>query len=129
VESNPAFQEMLGYTKNDFEGTCLLDYLGRDDLSHKKMIYEDLFSGKTDHFHLEERYRRKDGSLIWTNERVSLLRDENGHPQYAIAMIENISIKKQMEAELYELERRLFEGVETDRLQLAQDLHDDPLQD
>lgn len=129
VESNPAIQEMLGYTKNELEGTCLLDYLGIENPSGKETIYQELFSGTIDHFHREERYLHKDGTLIWANEGVSLLRDENGQPQYAIAMIENISAEKQMEVELSELERRLFEGMEAERLHLAQELHDGPLQD
>ncbi len=44
-------------------------------------------------------------------------------------MIEDISERKQMEAEMMELHRRLLEGREEERLHLAQELHDGPMQD
>ncbi len=44
-------------------------------------------------------------------------------------MIENISAEKEAAAELVEMRRRLLENGETERLRLAQELHDGPTQD
>jgi signal transduction histidine kinase len=44
-------------------------------------------------------------------------------------MIEDITARKQMEAELAELQHRLMAGREQERMRLAQELHDVPLQD
>jgi signal transduction histidine kinase len=46
-----------------------------------------------------------------------------------IGMVMDITERKQMEAELAEVQRRLMEGREAERLHLAQELHDGPLQD
>ena len=46
-----------------------------------------------------------------------------------IAMAENINAQKEIESELGELQRRLLQGREQERLGIAQELHDGPLQD
>jgi signal transduction histidine kinase len=44
-------------------------------------------------------------------------------------MIEDITDRKQIEQELSEMRRRLMHSRENERLRLAQELHDNPLQD
>jgi signal transduction histidine kinase len=44
-------------------------------------------------------------------------------------MVENITTQKQLEADMDELRLRLMQGRELERLQIAQDLHDGPLQE
>ena len=44
-------------------------------------------------------------------------------------MAENITAQKEVEGELIELRQRLMQGREMERLRVAQDLHDGPLQD
>jgi signal transduction histidine kinase len=46
-----------------------------------------------------------------------------------IAMVENITEKKEIENELNELQQRLTRGREMERLRIAQELHDGPLQE
>ncbi len=73
----------------------------------------------------------KDGSIIWFNVTFSGLkkneRDES--LSYIVAIAENITKRKRMEAEMVEMKSRLNSHVEMERLQLAQELHDGPLQD
>ncbi len=57
------------------------------------------------------------------------MRGTDKRAQFAIVMAENITAQKQVEAELVEMRRRLMQGREMERLQLAQDLHDGPLQE
>jgi signal transduction histidine kinase len=83
----------------------------------------------SDYYRQEKPYLRKDGRLAWGNVAVSLVRDINGTPQFAVGMIEDVTERKQMEAELIELQRRLMEGREAERVHLAQELHDGPVQD
>ena len=45
------------------------------------------------------------------------------------AMQNELTERKRMEAELTEIQRRLIESIEAERLQLAQELHDGPMQD
>ena len=59
-----------------------------------------LMRGESLSFSLEKRYIRKDGSLVWVNVSVSLQRDAAGRPAYAIALIQDISERKQAEEAL-----------------------------
>jgi signal transduction histidine kinase len=74
--------------------------------------------------------RRKDGSWLWGRLSVSLVSPGSGeHAPLAIAMLEDVTERKQMEVDLEELKHRQIEGREVERLYLSQELHDGPMQD
>lgn len=53
-------------------------------------------------YQMEKQYLRKDGSAVWINHTVSLVRDEQGKPKYYISVIEDIQKRKEMEDALRE---------------------------
>ena len=59
-----------------------------------------LMRGDSPGFTLEKRYLRKDGSPVWVELSVSLQRDAAGKPAYAIGVVQDISERKRLEAEL-----------------------------
>src|SRR5262245_781462 len=64
---------------------------------------------------MEKRYYRKDGSVVWVNLTVSLMRKADGSPGYFISVIEDINARKQVEEKLRESEekyRTLFESID-----------------
>lgn len=71
--------------------------------------------------------RRKDGSEFPVDVKLSPLKTESG--VLTLAVVRDLTFRKQMEAELNEMQHRLLESVEAERLRLAQDLHDGPIQD
>jgi PAS domain S-box-containing protein len=129
VESNPALQKMLGYTREELYRMSFIKFTHPADARASTTLYQELVSGKRDQYHLEKRYLRRDDRLIWGRLTASLVRDAQGDPSFVIAMVEDITEQKQMEAELAEVQRRLMESREAERLHLAQELHDGPLQD
>ena len=44
---------------------------------------------------MEKRYIKKDGSIVWINLSASMVRGEDGKPLYYIAVVEDISERKQ----------------------------------
>jgi PAS domain S-box-containing protein len=46
---------------------------------------------------MEKRYDRKDGSVVWANLTVSLMRKADGSPDYFISIVEDISTRKRLE--------------------------------
>jgi PAS domain-containing protein len=57
--------------------------------------FQQLRAGSIDHYEMEKRYFRKDGSLVWGSLSLSLL---NSHPSpLVIAMVEDITAKKAAE--------------------------------
>src|SRR6185295_17084276 len=63
---------------------------------------------------MEKRYVRKDGSLVWINLTVALVRETSGEPKYFISVVENISERKHAEEALRRAEqkyRSIFENA------------------
>lgn len=129
VKANPALQEMLGYSAEELTTMRYSDMTHPDDVEMVREMFDRLMAGKTDHFRIEKRYKHKNGQIIWGRLAMSLFRGNDGTPLYGIGMIENITAQKEIEAELAELQRRLIDSAEIERLNLSQDLHDGPLQD
>lgn len=129
VESNPALQEMLGYSAEEMRQMNYSDFTHPDDISTSQSFFEQLIEGERDHCQFDKRYIRKDGKTVWAHLSVSVFRDEQNTPKYAIAMVEDISLEKELENEIAEVERRLLTRGEEERILLAQELHDGPLQD
>lgn len=129
VESNPAFQKLLGYTAAEIRQLTFAELTHPEDVQATHDLLQELMAGKRDDFCLEKRYLRKDGSIVWGQLTMSLFRTDDRQPLYAIGMVEDITAQKQMQAELAEVQRRMIDSGETERLHLAQELHDGPLQD
>lgn len=129
LDSNDALAQMLGYSTEEMHGKSFTDLTDPRDLRETLAKFQDLLKGEYDHFKIEKRYIRKDGKILWGHLTMSLVRDTNGKPQYAIGMVEDINRRKEIEAELTEVQRRLMESTEAERLNLAQELHDGPIQD
>jgi len=129
LQSNPALQEMLGYTGDELRCMHFTDLTDPADVAQNTVQFDQLVHGGTDHFTLEKRYIHKSGKSVWGLVTMSAVLGEDGKAQFAIGMVENISRRKAVEAELTELQRRLLDSTEAERLRLAQDLHDGPIQD
>lgn len=129
LDCNPAALAMLGYSFEEFSRLGPVSITHPEDMAESKRCYKELAAGKQDHYRLEKRYKHKNGGWVWVRETVSLSRDERGVPRYSISLDEDVTERKQADAEIDEVERRLLDGREAERIQLARDLHDGPLQD
>jgi PAS domain S-box-containing protein len=129
LTANLALQEMLGYSEEELNKLLDLDLTYPDDIPANKSLFQSLVSGTVSNYHSEKRYIHKNGSLVWARLVASLVRDDSGNPSFVIVMVENITERILMEERLAEIRRRLVHSRESERLSLAQDLHDGPVQD
>ncbi|MEH0840857.1 EAL domain-containing protein [Micromonospora sp. CPCC 205711] len=100
IDVNQAFADMLGYTIEELRQTNVAALFHTDDAAGMWELYQELIEGKHDAARVEKRYHRKDGSIVWTDLAVSLIRHDDGRPRFTVAMIEDIT-------ERYELQQRL----------------------
>ncbi len=129
TDCNPAFLAMLGYRLEELLQRDYLDVTHPLDKAVSRKLFNELLDGKRESYSLEKRYLGKSGQTVWVSINTSLVRGTDKKAKFAIVMAENITPQKQVEAELIELRQRLMQGREMERLQLAQDLHDGPLQE
>lgn len=99
--------QIVGYTKEELLQKTFQDITYPDDLELDLEYIRQMLAGEIETYSLEKRYIRKDLSLVWINLTVSLVRDSNREPNYFIAVIEDISERKQLELSLHKSLRRL----------------------
>ena len=106
LATNTTYQKMLGYTESEFEGLSFLEITHEDYRDANWALVTELLQGKRDQFQIEKQYWRKDGSLVWVRNNVSLIRDPESTPRFMLALSEDISERKEAEAALQESEER-----------------------
>ncbi|WP_422734080.1 putative bifunctional diguanylate cyclase/phosphodiesterase [Micromonospora sp. WMMD558] len=100
IDVNQAFADMLGYSIDELRQINVASLFHPDDAAGMWELYQELIEGKHDSARVEKRYYRKDGSVVWTDLAVSLIRYDDGRPRFTVAMVEDIT-------ERYELQQRL----------------------
>ncbi len=124
VESNPAIEQLLGYTSAELQKMHFGQFTHQDDLSRDLELYQDLIAGRRKRYQIEKRYIRKDGELIWGKLVVSSVRDAAGQAVFGIGMVEDITEKKRVEQEVLSLSDKLIYTQEQERSRIARELHD-----
>jgi len=103
VEANQRYCEIVGRSAEELYGMRMQDITHPDDLSHNLPLFKRAVSDGTP-FVIEKRYVRPDGSLVWVNNSVSLVRDENDKPKHIVSASLDITTNKKAEAALRESE-------------------------
>lgn len=113
LRCNQAFSQMLGYTRAEIESRSIEQLTHEADFGVNAVEIERLWRGETDSYSIEKRYLRKDQSSVWVRVTAALVRDANGHAEYAVGFLEAISDRKEMEAALQQ-NKKLLETVIAD---------------
>lgn len=92
--------DIVGYPHDELLKLSLRDITHPDDLATDAQHASRMLDGEIQSYTLEKRYVRKDRSLVWIQLTVSLVRDEDGKPDYFIAVIEDIDARKTAEQAL-----------------------------
>jgi PAS domain S-box-containing protein len=88
---NPAFCSMLGFSEEELCHKHCVQFSPPEDAEKDWALFQQLRAGSIDHYQLEKRYFRRDGSLVWGHLSISLL---NRTPPLIVAMVEDITEKK-----------------------------------
>jgi PAS domain S-box-containing protein len=111
--ANRAFRDMLGYTESELYQLCQLDVTYEEDRDLNLDLIRELWEGKRQHFQIEKRYRRKDGTLVWVRNNVTLVPGTGGVAFFLFTIVEDITERKKEESERRYIEQRYRVMVET----------------
>jgi hypothetical protein len=100
VDTNPALCQMLGYTREELSGKRFTDFIFKQEGDLE--LYKQLVFGIRDRLEMERRFLHKDHRFVWALVSISIMSSTNGEPEYFLAMIEDITERKQTELELCE---------------------------
>ena len=109
---NQAFCEMLGYSEMELIGEFVWRFTHPEDLEESRRLFERL-KEKGKPFQLEERFIRRNGSILWVNISASPILDEVDQPQSAVFIVVDITERKRVEEALQKLNLELESRVET----------------
>jgi diguanylate cyclase (GGDEF)-like protein/PAS domain S-box-containing protein len=111
---------IVGSSRGELLAKRFQDMTHPDDLAADLDYRRAVLEGRRSSYQMEKRCLRADGTIVWTSLSVSLVRDPAGAPLHFVSQVQDISQRKDMEAELRALathddltglhNRRFFEG-------------------
>jgi two-component system CheB/CheR fusion protein len=99
---NPRFCSMTGYSESELLGKTFSEITHPEDRTDGFEGFTRLKGGKVSGYQTEKRYIRKDGTAVWADVKVILVRDAHGKPLNTLAVISDITEHKLLQAKLAE---------------------------
>ncbi|MDT0390102.1 EAL domain-containing protein [Streptomyces sp. DSM 41921] len=112
LQVNGALLRMFGISEQTLRSRNVREWTHPDDAPQTWRLYDELVRGEREHYHLEKAFYRPDGTVLWTNLTVSLLRDADGEPQYQLALMEDTTERRLLNLRLrYEATHDALTGL------------------
>src|SRR5919106_2714494 len=96
---NERFCQMLGYDEEELVGRAFSDFLYSEERAKNFADFLRLARGEITDYRAEKRYLRKNGEILWADVTVNLIRDANDAPLRTLAVVLDITQRKQAEQE------------------------------
>jgi len=106
LRCNARFAEIIGYPQDEVPGMRIQQVTTPEDLPESLETLSRV-SGAGKSFTWENRYARKNGSLVWVRVTASAQRDDRGNLVHHIALVENIDSLKSAEQQLASVQSAL----------------------
>jgi len=107
IKVNDKICEMLGYSREELTQLTWSGMTYPEDLAPDVAQFERLLHDEIDGYTLEKRFLRKDGSIVFTNLLVGCVRRPNRSVDYVLAILENITGRKQADEQIRQLNEQL----------------------
>jgi diguanylate cyclase (GGDEF)-like protein/PAS domain S-box-containing protein len=112
IEVNDRICSILGYAREAIVRMTWSEMTHPDDLAADLSEFDHVLSGQKDQYHIEKRFIRKDGKVIWTHLSVGCVRKPDGSVDHIVATIDDITNAKSSEEALRQSEERYRTLVE-----------------
>ena|GEM_PF-1334333 len=100
LQVNDRLCEMLGYTREELSSKTWAQITHPDDLAENTSNFERVESGETNGYGMEKRFIRKNGEYLAVDLTVRCTRLADGKIDYIVALIQDITARKQVQAQL-----------------------------
>jgi len=100
LAANPVYEKMVGYTEEELQKLSFLDVTLEEYLEANRTLVGELLEGKRQQFQMEKQYRRKNGSLIWVRNNVSLVPGTERVTRFLMTLSEDITERRRVEEAL-----------------------------
>jgi len=100
IEHNQVLSAALGYSPEELSGMHLRQFLDPAYVEGAEAVLREMTLGQRNAFSGERRFRGKDGRTRHGVVRATAVRDAQGAFQYAIAVVEDVTEKRALEAQL-----------------------------
>jgi diguanylate cyclase (GGDEF)-like protein/PAS domain S-box-containing protein len=100
LEANAALAELLGCSRTEVAGAFLGDFVDEQEHASMPEEFRELAQGGFDRYEADRAYTLRDGRQIWVHVVASLVRTEDGLPDFAILMLEDVTTRKTAEEAL-----------------------------
>ena len=128
LAANGTFCECLGYTEEELLGKSVESITLADDWPAFSKRLSEALAGGDRLQRVEKRCVHKSGRIVYTESTASLIRSLDGKPRYFVGGILDVTNRREAEAALSNINRRLIEAQEQERMRIGRELHDDVTQ-
>jgi PAS domain S-box-containing protein len=104
---NPAFERLFGTSNAAHIGTSFTARSHHEELDAERTRFARLMANDEAAYQSEHRFQRHDGTMFWGRVTVSAIRDQAGLANGAMAILEDVSARRQAEHDLRVSEERL----------------------
>ncbi len=110
IESNPQFNNITGRHSDDLTNIDWMQITHPDDIGEDLNNMELFNAGKIPGYQMEKRFILPDGSLVWVDMAIVKFNSNDVSGKQHICMIQDISIRKEIELKLLESEAK-YKGL------------------
>ncbi len=104
---NPAYAAMLGYSEPELRQQSFPAHVHPEDRDENLAQYKRLAAQEISSFEIVNRYLHKDGTALWVDKHVSLLRDSTGQPSNVIVLAMDVTERKRQDDQIRLLMREV----------------------
>lgn len=115
LEANDVFFRLLGYGQSEIKKLTFMDITHPDDREETRKLSRKARDSRINSYQTEKRYLKKNGDTLWGIVRATAIKDNNGHLQYWLGLIEDITEQKAAKEALEQSGRRyrnILESIE-----------------
>ncbi len=129
---NERWAEIIGYTLEELSPVSLdtwIRFCHPDDFEASNSLLQDCFEGRSEFYEFEGRMRHRDSRWVWILDRGKVATwTDDGRPQWMYGTHQDITLRKQMEKELQELQRMVGLGswrwdIQTGKVEWSEEVY------